>query len=95
MVYYMSHVFSFDMESTNMCNCLFWKKVTGLGVALGILVGFLVGTPLSIFANVSENTNLIVLSAILGLFVGGLVTILVSLATKSKKNSIGSSEISL
>ena len=66
---------------------LFWKKVTGIGVALGIFTGFIIGTPLSIYANISGNTKLIVLSSILGLFLGGIVTVASSLLMFSKKKS--------
>lgn len=60
---------------------LFWKKVTSSGVFWGILSGLAIGTPLSIFANIFQNTHLIVLSSILGLLVGGIVCVLTSIST--------------
>jgi Na+/proline symporter len=60
---------------------LFWKKLTKSGAFWGILSGVIVGTPLSIFANVSGETDLIVLSAILGLMVGGVIAVVVSLSS--------------
>jgi len=63
---------------------LFWDRLTGQGAFWGILSGFLVGTPLSLFANVSGNTHLIVLSSILGLMVAGIVSVLVSLLSEMK-----------
>lgn len=63
---------------------LFWEKITANGIFYGILSGFILGTPLSIFANISSNSHLIVLSAILGLMVAGIVAVIVSL-TDSKK----------
>jgi len=63
---------------------LFWDKVTSVGVFYGILSGVIIGTPLAIFANVSENTNLIVLSSILGLLVAGIITVLVSFISSKK-----------
>jgi len=57
---------------------LYWDKVTSIGIFSGIISGVIIGTPLAIFANISENTNLIVLSSILGLLVAGIITVLVS-----------------
>nr|WP_223826624.1 hypothetical protein [Flagellimonas sp. S3867] len=57
---------------------LFWRRTTAKAISLGIIIGFLVATPLSIYANVIGNTNLIVLSAILGLTLSGLIVSIVS-----------------
>lgn len=59
---------------------LFWNRLTAQGAASGICAGLVVGTPLSVFANASEQTHLIVMSAILGLLLAGLVAVVVSLA---------------
>ena len=67
---------------------LFWEKITANGIFYGILSGFILGTPLSIFANVSENTHLIVLSAILGLMVAGIVAIVVSITGSKPKREL-------
>lgn len=63
---------------------LFWDKITSNGIFYGIISGFVLGTPLSIFANISGSTHLIVLSAVLGLMVAGVVAVLVSLSSKKQ-----------
>lgn len=55
---------------------LFGKKPSSTSVFLGIAAGILFGTPLSIYANVMQNTNLIVSSAMIGLLVPALVILL-------------------
>lgn len=52
---------------------LFGTKPKSDSVFLGIAAGILFGTPLSIYANVSGNTNLIVISALIGLLVPAFV----------------------
>jgi len=63
---------------------LFWKKLTGQGAAIGIFGGFLIGTPLSIFANVKGDTDLIVTAAVLSVLVSGVLAIIVSLLVPKK-----------
>ena len=57
---------------------LFWKKLTSEAAFFAITTGILLGTPLSIYANVTSNTDLIVLSALIGLCLPGLVCVLIS-----------------
>jgi len=57
---------------------LFWKGLTANGAFLGILTGITLGTPLSIYANINGVTDLIVLSAVIGLLAGGIVAFVVS-----------------
>ena len=59
---------------------LFWERLTASGAFWGIVSGLIVSTPLSIFANVQDNPHLIVASSILGLLIGGVVAVAVSLA---------------
>lgn len=50
---------------------LFWDGMTGKGAAIGIFGGFAIGTPLSVYANVSGNTDLVVIAAIMSFFMSG------------------------
>ena len=55
---------------------LFWRKITANAVALGIALGLIISVPLSIYANVTGNVDLIVLSSISGVGISGIVTVL-------------------
>lgn len=61
---------------------LFWKKLTDRGAFVGILAGLIAGTPLSIYANSTDNTNLIVVASIFGLCIAGIVAFTVSLSNQ-------------
>lgn len=61
---------------------LFWGKLTDRGAFVGILAGLIAGTPLSIYANTTENTNLIVAASIFGLVIAGIVAFIVSLSNQ-------------
>lgn len=63
---------------------LFWSRMTGLGAAVGIFGGFLIGTPLSIYANVSGESDLIVLAAVLSIVVSGVLAVAISLISKEE-----------
>lgn len=52
---------------------LFWRRVTASAAFWAIMLGVLLGTPLSIYANVNGQNDLILLSALLGLLVPGIV----------------------
>lgn len=52
---------------------LYWEKLTGNAAGTGIFAGFLIGTPLSVYANVNGNTNLIVAAALISLLLSGVV----------------------
>ena len=66
---------------------LFWQNLTSSGAFWGIVAGLVVGTPLSIYANISGNTHLIVASALLGLIVAGLAAAAVSIASRSEQEA--------
>ena len=53
---------------------LCWGRVTARGAAWGVGLSLLIGLPLSIYANVTENTVLIVWSALLSVLIGGVIT---------------------
>nr|VFJ87834.1 MAG: Na+/proline symporter [Candidatus Kentron sp. LFY] len=57
---------------------LFWNGLSAKGAFMGIAGGIAIGTPLSIYANVTENTDLIVASAIIGLGLAGVLAWLFS-----------------
>jgi urea-proton symporter len=61
---------------------LYSKKVRKEGVILSIILSVLISLPLSIYANISENANLIVLSAILPPILGLLACSLSTLGNK-------------
>lgn len=56
---------------------LYWKRLNKQGVFWAVSLSLAIGLPLSIYANITENVNLIVLASILSVFVG-LVTCLVA-----------------
>jgi len=58
---------------------LFWKRLSARGAFVGISGGIIIGTPLSIYANVTENVDLIVLSSVFGLVMAGLLAWVFSL----------------
>lgn len=62
---------------------LYWKRLTDKGVFWAILLSLVIGTPLSIYANVTENPYLIVTAAILSVGIG-LIVCLVSGFTNQK-----------
>ena len=55
---------------------LYWKKLNKQGVFWAVSLSLIIGLPLSIYANITENVNLIVLASILSVVVG-LVTCLI------------------
>ena len=63
---------------------LFWTGVRVGAVFWGIVAGIVLGTPLSVYANVTGDTQLIVLAAVLGLTAPGVVTVLLSAARASR-----------
>ena len=57
---------------------LFWEKTNSGAAFWGITLGIISGTPLSIYANVYGETELVVLAAVIGLLLPALVTIMLS-----------------
>lgn len=66
---------------------LFWRRVSASAAFWGISLGIALGTPLSIYANVNGETGLVVLAAILGLVVPGIVTITLSTAQSATSSA--------
>ena len=58
---------------------LFWERITAKDVFIAIVMSLVVSTPLSIYANVTENPHLIVLSSVAGMVISGLVCCLSAL----------------
>jgi len=52
---------------------LFWERITANTVFIAIMLSLVVSVPLSIYANVTENTHLIVLSSVSGVIVSALI----------------------
>ena len=68
--------------------CLFWSSTTAKGAAYGVICSLVLGTPLSFYANIHENTDLIVISAILSAGLGLLVCVAVSLLQRVKLEGV-------
>lgn len=51
---------------------LFWKQITAKDVFIAIVVSMSVSLPLSIYANITENPHLIVLSSVSGVLISAL-----------------------
>lgn len=65
---------------------VYWSRLTGKGAFWAFLLSVLIGTPLSIYANVSENTNLIVIAAILSVLIGLIVCLIFGFNNKVRFN---------
>ena len=52
---------------------IYWKKLSAQGAMWAIILSLVLGLPLSIYANIKEDTNLIVLSAVLSVAIGLIV----------------------
>ena len=64
---------------------IFWKQISGRTAFWAVLLSLLLGTPLSIYANVVEDADLIVLSAILSVAVGLIVCLLPLIGGRIKR----------
>ncbi len=65
---------------------IFWNKLPAKGAFWAIVLSLIIGTPLSIYANVNQDTNLIVISAISSVLVGLIVCLLFGFANSEKFN---------
>ncbi len=63
---------------------VYWSRLTGKGAFWAFLLSVLLGTPLSIYANISENTNLIVLAAIISVAIGLVVCLIFGYSNQNK-----------
>lgn len=61
---------------------LCWSRLTKQGAFWAVTLSLLVGLPLSIYANITEKVNLIVLSAILSVAIGFVVCLIAGLSNK-------------
>jgi SSS family transporter len=59
--------------------CLYWKKLSARAAFWGPFLSFLIGLPLSIYANFTENANLIVVAALASVLIGLIVCVLFSI----------------
>ena len=62
---------------------IYWKRLSAQGAMWAIILSLVLGTPLSIYANIQEDTNLIVLSAIASIGIGLIVCLIFGLANKT------------
>lgn len=63
---------------------VFWKRLNAKGAFWAIILSLVIGTPLSIYANVKENVNLIVLSAVLSVVIGLIICLIFGLLNKKE-----------
>jgi len=63
---------------------LYWKRLTPTGAFTAVILSLLVGTPLSIYANVTENTNLIVTAAIASVSIGLIVCLIFGFSNRQE-----------
>lgn len=63
---------------------VFWNRLPAKGAFWAIILSLAFGTPLSIYANVSQNTNLIVLSAIASILIGLIVCLIFGFLNQEK-----------
>lgn len=52
---------------------LYWKSLKGTDVTIAILASLIIATPLSIYANITENVQWIVFSSIASVLIGGVI----------------------
>jgi urea-proton symporter len=65
---------------------LYWKRLSAKAAFWGPFLSFLVGLPLSIYANFSQNANLIVIAAIVSVLIGLIVCVLFSIFEREVYN---------
>lgn len=69
---------------------LCWKKLPPKGAFWGVALSLGVGTPLSIYANITENVHLIVIAAIASVAIGLVVCVYAGLTNKGADFDFGS-----
>jgi urea-proton symporter len=65
---------------------IYWKRLSAKGAFYAIVLSIILGTPLSIYANVKENANLIVLSACSSVGVGLITCLIFGFLNKTEDN---------
>ncbi|MEZ5814209.1 MAG: hypothetical protein R3E13_05720 [Alphaproteobacteria bacterium] len=63
---------------------LFWERITAKDVFIAIIISLVVATPLSIYANITENPHLIVVSSVSGVAISALVCLLSAMMNPAK-----------
>jgi len=63
---------------------LFWNKLDAKGAFWAVTLSLVLGLPLSIYANVVENTHLIVLAAVLSVLIGLVVCLIAGIRNKER-----------
>lgn len=65
---------------------LYWRKLTARGAFWAIILSLIIGTPLSIYANVKDDPNLIVIAAVLSVAIGLVICISSGFAASKKSH---------
>ena len=63
---------------------LFWDRLNSNGAFMAISLSLIIGLPLSIYANLTENTTLIVVSSILSVGIGLFVSLIAGFSNKQR-----------
>jgi len=63
---------------------VFWSRLPAKGVFWAIILSTVLGTPLSIYANVTENSNLILISSVFSIAIGLIVCLVFGYLSKDK-----------
>ena len=66
---------------------LFWDHITGKDIFLATILSLVLATPLSVYANITENPHLIVISSVTGIIISLLVCGLSYLCNRFEKPS--------
>jgi SSS family transporter len=72
---------------------LYWKKLNKQGVFWAVTLSLIIGLPLSIYANITENVNLIVLASILSVVIGLITCLIAGFLNKKTVYNFASGEI--
>ncbi len=64
--------------------CLYWKRLPAKGAFWGPFLSFIIGLPLSVYANFTENANLIVAAALSSVLIGVVVCVLFGIVSNDK-----------
>lgn len=70
---------------------VFWDRLTKKGAFWSIIISIGIGLPLSIYANIKEDTDLIVLSAVVSFFIGLIICLFDGLSNKADRFDFQSS----
>jgi len=64
---------------------LYWSRLTKEGAFWAVTLSLIIGLPISVYANIKENVNLIVLSAVLSVLIGLVVCLIAGFTNKKTR----------